>query len=136
MRPNVVSPVSNPPHLTSRIDQLRPAKRSREWTIPRVLGVGALWILGVLAIGACVLIVAEYGAANAIQGFTGTAGLLLIPAAVIALGLVYFLPSIIAVRTGSQAAGIVVLLNIVLGWTLVGWVVCMAIAGIAPRGRT
>jgi hypothetical protein len=45
---------------------------------------------------------------------------------VIALGL-YFLPAIVAIRRHHQD-GMVFVLNLFLGWTLIGWVVAMAIA--------
>ena len=57
--------------------------------------------------------------------------LLLVPAIVI-----YFLPSIIAGRRSHRQAGMVFVINLFLGWTLVGWVVALAIASFRrPRLR-
>jgi hypothetical protein len=40
----------------------------------------------------------------------------------------YFLPTIIAVARGCRSTGSVVIINIFLGWTLIGWVVALAMA--------
>lgn len=45
----------------------------------------------------------------------------------IALGL-YFLPSIVAAIRGVDHAGSIIVIDIFLGWTLVGWVVALAMA--------
>ena len=44
------------------------------------------------------------------------------------LACLYFLPSIIAVVRHNPNAGVVIVLNFFLGWTLVGWVVSLALA--------
>ncbi len=43
----------------------------------------------------------------------------------IALAL-YFLPSIIAVARSHRQVGPIVVINFFLGWTLIGWVLCLA----------
>ena len=40
----------------------------------------------------------------------------------------YFLPGIIALIRGSRLTAPVIVLNILLGWTLLGWVVAMVMA--------
>jgi hypothetical protein len=40
----------------------------------------------------------------------------------------YFLPSIVALARGVKNSGSVVIVNIFLGWTLIGWVVALAMA--------
>ena len=42
--------------------------------------------------------------------------------------LVYFLPTVIAVRRGKENAGAVFVLNLFLGWTFLGWVVSLALS--------
>lgn len=44
------------------------------------------------------------------------------------LASVYFLPTLIASGRGVRNTGSVVVLNLFLGWTLVGWVVALAMA--------
>jgi T4 superinfection immunity protein len=46
---------------------------------------------------------------------------------VVAFGL-YFLPSIVAARRRVPNLGSVLVINFFLGWTLVGWVVALAMA--------
>lgn len=38
---------------------------------------------------------------------------------------VYFVPTVVAVSKGRANAGAIVVLNILLGWTFVGWVVAL-----------
>ena len=57
-----------------------------------------------------------------------------------ALGLIivlslYFLPTIIAARRGRQL-GSVGVINLLLGWTVIGWVVALAIAASDRPART
>lgn len=42
--------------------------------------------------------------------------------------LVYFIPSIVAERRSVPNAGSVLVINIFLGWTLIGWIVALALA--------
>jgi Superinfection immunity protein len=58
--------------------------------------------------------------------------------ALIVLGLAaYFLPTIVAVRRGHRKQNPIFILNLFLGWTLIGWVVCLAWAvGPTQRERT
>ncbi len=47
--------------------------------------------------------------------------------ALIALGVVgYLAPSWIALRSGHHQLGPIMIINLLLGWTLVGWVLVMA----------
>ena len=41
---------------------------------------------------------------------------------------VYFLPSIFAALVNSRHQGVIFLLNLLLGWTLVGWVIAAFMA--------
>jgi hypothetical protein len=41
---------------------------------------------------------------------------------------VYFVPTIIALARHHHQAGMIVILNIFLGWTFIGWVVSLATA--------
>jgi hypothetical protein len=45
----------------------------------------------------------------------------------------YFLPSIIALARKVRNTGSVVLINLFLGWTLIGWVVALAMAAFRTR---
>lgn len=52
---------------------------------------------------------------------------------VVVLGCAYFLPSIIAKQRAVPDLGTVVVLNVFLGWTFIGWVVSLSMA---CRSRT
>jgi hypothetical protein len=47
-----------------------------------------------------------------------TLGLLL----VLVLGFFYFLPAIVAFSRGHKNSGAILILNLLLGWTMLGWV--------------
>jgi hypothetical protein len=49
---------------------------------------------------------------------------------------VYFLPAFIASRRKVPHSGSVVVVNVFLGWTLIGWVVALAMACRDPRPHT
>jgi len=52
------------------------------------------------------------------------------------VGLVfYFLPTIVAAVRASSRFGWVLLVNFLLGWSLVGWVVALVMALAVPRSR-
>ena len=46
----------------------------------------------------------------------------------LALVSLYFTPTIVAVVRGVEHQGSVIVINVFLGWTLVGWVVSLAMA--------
>ncbi len=46
--------------------------------------------------------------------------------------LLYFLPTIIASRRGLHERTAIALLNLFLGWTLIGWVIALIWAIVAP----
>ncbi|MFE9816730.1 superinfection immunity protein [Streptomyces sp. NBC_00236] len=53
----------------------------------------------------------------------------------IVAALVYFVPAVVAFSRGVPNKGSVLVLNLFLGWTLVGWVVALAMAArSAPQG--
>lgn len=49
------------------------------------------------------------------------------------MGMVYMLPAGIARSRGLAIAPAIFLVNLLLGWTLIGWLICFAVAAIAPR---
>ena len=51
--------------------------------------------------------------------------------ALAAMGGIYFLPSIVA--RGRANAGSIFFLNLILGWTVVVWIVCFIWASVAKR---
>jgi len=48
-------------------------------------------------------------------------------------GLVYFLPTIVANDRRCRSTGIVLFLNFLIGWTILGWILLWVIVAIAPR---
>lgn len=46
---------------------------------------------------------------------------------------VYFLPTLVAFRGGKRNRGAILVLNLLLGWTLLGWVGSLIWAMVAPR---
>jgi hypothetical protein len=49
------------------------------------------------------------------------------------LGIFYFIPTIIAHNKNHRNFNAILILNIVLGWTLLGWIVALIWAVIKPR---
>ena len=37
----------------------------------------------------------------------------------------YFLPAIVAIRSGKKNQGAILILNLFLGWTVLGWVIAL-----------
>jgi T4 superinfection immunity protein len=62
--------------------------------------------------------------ASLLASSSGGAGLV----ALIIVALLYFLPLIIAVSRGVRNQGSVAVINVFLGWTLIGWIVALAMA--------
>lgn len=58
----------------------------------------------------------------------GAGGVLFILIAASLAFVVYFLPSLVASRRRHHQAMVVFILNLFLGWTLLGWVIALAIA--------
>lgn len=50
----------------------------------------------------------------------------------IVIGL-YFLPMIVAIRRQHHQKGAIIVINLLLGWTFIGWVVALAMACSAVR---
>jgi hypothetical protein len=44
---------------------------------------------------------------------------------------IYFIPSIVAIERGHRNAGAIIVLNMFLGWTFLGWVVALVWASTA-----
>jgi hypothetical protein len=53
-----------------------------------------------------------------------SAGLILL----IVMGIPYFIPTIVAISRNMHNKGSVIVVNVFLGWTLIGWVVALAMA--------
>lgn len=49
---------------------------------------------------------------------------------------VYFIPSMVAADRKVSSVGSVVVINLFLGWTLIGWVVALAMAMRTPPQRS
>ena len=49
------------------------------------------------------------------------------------LGALYFLPTIAAYSRSHHQAGAILVINLFLGWTLIGWVIALAMAASAVR---
>ena len=58
-----------------------------------------------------------------------TAGIIIL----LALFAVYFLPAICAIGRHCRGRGAIFFLNLLIGWTLVGWVVTFIWANAAPK---
>ncbi|MBO0917979.1 hypothetical protein EES39_06925 [Streptomyces sp. ADI92-24] len=56
-------------------------------------------------------------------------------ALIVVIVVAYFLPTIIAFARGVSNSGSVLVLNLFLGWTLVGWVVALAMAARSSQPR-
>lgn len=58
-----------------------------------------------------------------------TAGIIIL----LALFAVYFLPSVCAIRRHCRGRGAIVFLNLLFGWTAIGWIVTFIWANTAPK---
>ncbi len=72
--------------------------------------------------------------ASTTSGSGGGGGFVLV--AVLVLGALYFLPSIIAFSRHVPNAGSVAVINTLLGWSLIGWVVALAMAARSKQPST
>lgn len=59
---------------------------------------------------------------------SGVLGVLLMIAAVVAAVLLYFAPTFVAWMMNSRQVGAVVVINLIFGWTVLGWCVALVIA--------
>ena len=57
-------------------------------------------------------------------------------ALVVVLLVIYMLPSIVAAHRQVPNVGSIIVVDLLLGWTLIGWVVAMAMAARTIPGRT
>lgn len=60
----------------------------------------------------------------------GLMGMLLLGA----IGVIYFLPSIYAYQTKHPKRDVVLLINMLTGWTVIGWIAAMVFAATKPQG--
>ena len=106
------------PESLSRIPRHRPPPSSREQKRGASIW---LWLLAVV-MGVAVLLAALPGSGfgGFLRGVFGAGAVFVFVASGILL--LYFLPSIIAVRRAHTNAMSVVVLNLFLGWTFLGWV--------------
>lgn len=91
-------------------------------------GLGILVLVVLLGVGVMVIVALAQGGPNA--------GAPVLAIMLFALGLfVYFLPSIVASARDHHNAPAIVLLNVFLGWTLLGWVaaLCWAVSSPPPK---
>ncbi|MFG2597891.1 superinfection immunity protein [Streptomyces sp. NPDC048462] len=57
-------------------------------------------------------------------------------ALIVVVLLAYFVPTVVAFARGVSNSGSILVLNLFLGWTLVGWVVALAMAARSTAPRT
>ena len=68
------------------------------------------------------------------MSFSGTSLGIVLDIVKVVIGLVlYFLPSIVAAARQSKKLAVVVLVNLFLGWSFIGWVVAFVIALTSSR---
>lgn len=82
-----------------------------------------------LAILAVLVLVALGGIALDEDSVSGTVAL----AFLVVVAALYFLPMVIAIQRNHHQAAAIVVINIFLGWTFLGWVVALALACSAVR---
>jgi hypothetical protein len=83
------------------------------------------WILGIVGL----VVVAILAGGRGGQDGSGLAGLPILLFLIAA----YFIPTIVAGRRHVHDFGMVLVINAFLGWTLIGWVVALALACRTPR---
>lgn len=90
---------------------------------------GSYWLYVFLGLAMLLIALAWAGAEGIGGAIAGTIGLLFI-------GFLYFLPTVIAVRRKHRNESALVIVNLFLGWTLVGWVVALAWAVYEDKPQT
>ncbi|TKB53372.1 superinfection immunity protein [Ferrimonas aestuarii] len=62
--------------------------------------------------------------------------LLIAPAMILVASLLYFLPSILAAKGGHERFRLIMLINVLLGWTIVGWLASLIWAVMGSSMKT
>jgi hypothetical protein len=89
------------------------------------------WMLGTLILAGLIgIMLLGLVSPEAARGLSSLVVMLLLIAVSIFL---YFLPSIIAVVRHHHQVGSIILINVFLGWTFLGWVVALAISASAVK---
>lgn len=91
------------------------------------------WLGGILAVIVALEVLPYFVNMDEVWSAVGFGGGSILLLAVIVGG--YFLPSIIAVKRKHQSTPAVVALNILLGWTLIGWLIAFiwSLTGVQPK---
>lgn len=97
------------------------------FSTPRLSGVGYMYIIGALLLGFLFLVTFLVGSGN--NGNAAVATFIFFPS-VVAL---YFFPTIVAFREKHPRATPILALDLLLGWTAIGWVVSLIWALSPPQ---
>lgn len=98
------------------------------WTPEEIAGYVGIMVL-TLAFGAIVIIAAVRGAFSGVGGILHVVGIALAGIVVAVMSVaVYILPTLIASRRKMPHTGSIAVINLLLGFTYVGWVVALAVA--------
>jgi len=99
--------------------QRRWGNRFGPWVVAAGLGVAGLFVFGLLAVAV--------SRARPADPKPSDLGIVLEGVAVILVGVgVYFAPTVVARARGHNNLAPIVVVNLFLGWTLVGWVIALA----------
>ncbi len=98
-----------------------------------VAGVIAACVAGILLVVALSALRMTPDVQGLAQSSVDARGWIVATGIVVALGLVYFAPSLLALHRGKQNRLAIFLLNVFVGWTLVGWVVAIVWAAMVDR---
>lgn len=69
-----------------------------------------------------------------IQTYSGEGDFAVFAATVVLLAILHFIPSFVAFARGHARRGLILLLNVLMGWTIIGWAALLYWASRGPRG--
>lgn len=116
------------------MSDIKPVARRGDWTLKEIAGYVGIVVLA-LAVGAIVILAAIGGGeVNGVGRIIRAVGIVLaaIVGTVVSV-VVYVLPTLIAARRNMPHTGSIVVVNLLLGFTYVGWVIALAMAVAGKR---
>ncbi len=122
-----LQPVDESPRFDFRTDlpprKPRAVKKTRAQNINAAIVIATVAIFGLLLLG---VIAGSGDRSRSHDGANPIVTLIFGPILVVALGLAYFAPSMIAYSRDHNNTMPIAIINTVFGWTLLGWVACLA----------
>ncbi|KBZ63030.1 superinfection immunity protein [Mycobacterium colombiense] len=116
------------------MSDIKPVAQQDDWTLKEIAGYVGIVVLA-LAVGAIVILAAIGGGdVSGVGRIIRAAGIVLAAiVGTVASVVVYILPTLIAARRSMLHTGSIAVINLLLGFTYVGWVIALAMAVAGKR---